>query len=139
MKKQLPEKIENARIGGESGWHNGAFIVKRGSAHLRIISSNGMGWDHVSVSLATRCPTWEEMCWVKDQFFEEEEVAMQLHPAKSQWINNHNFCLHLWRAQPLEEMLAVKSLWESDGEPYPYEMVSPGQIPLPPPIAVGFK
>jgi len=28
-----------------------------------------------------------------------DDVVMQLHPARSDYVNNHNFCLHLWRPQ----------------------------------------
>ena len=35
------------------------------------------------------CPTWEEMCFIKNIFWEEEESAMQLHPPKSDYVNNH--------------------------------------------------
>ena len=66
---------------------------------LRIIASWGMDWDHVSVSLRNRCPTWGEMDHVKRMFFDDEEAVMQLHPPRSQWINNHPYCLHLWRPQ----------------------------------------
>lgn len=66
---------------------------------VAVIVSDGMGWDHVSVSLPTRCPTWEEMCLVKDLFFEKHEVAMQLHPAESEYVNHHPYCLHIWRPQ----------------------------------------
>lgn len=66
---------------------------------LRVIASWGMGWDHVSVSHRDRIPLWEEMCWVKDQFFEAEETVMQLHPPHSEYVNNHSRCLHLWRPQ----------------------------------------
>ena len=31
---------------------------------MAIIASWGGGWEHVSVSLRNRCPTWEEMCRV---------------------------------------------------------------------------
>ena len=54
------------------------------------------------------------MCFVKDLFWDEEEMVMQLHPPKSKWINNHPYCLHLWR--PTKET-----------------------IPAPPQIAVGLK
>jgi hypothetical protein len=37
------------------------------------------------------------MCAIKDMFFEPEEAAVQYHPAKSQYVNNHPYCLHLWR------------------------------------------
>jgi hypothetical protein len=36
-------------------------------------------------------------CFVKNLFWEEEEVVMQLHPATSQYVNYHPNCLHLWR------------------------------------------
>ena len=41
-----------------------------------IVASWGGGWEHVSVSLARRCPTWEEMCMIKDLFVE-------YHPPRS--------------------------------------------------------
>lgn len=66
---------------------------------LRVIASWGAGWDHVSVSKQKRCPTWEEMCFVKDFFFKLDECVVQYHPAETNYINNHPFCLHLWRPQ----------------------------------------
>lgn len=99
------------------GQMSGAFQWK----YLRIIASSPLdypeesdGWEHVSVSTATRCPTWNEMCIVKDLFWPEEEAVFQLHPPKSQWISNHPFCLHMWR-----------------NEKYPFQM--------PPGIMVGIK
>lgn len=68
-------------------------------AVISVIASNGDGWDHVSVSLPNRCPTWTEMDFIKRMFFKDDEVAFQLHPAKQDHINIHNFCLHLWRPQ----------------------------------------
>lgn len=66
---------------------------------LAVIVSDEEGWDHVSVSLKNRCPSWAEMCFVKDLFFEPEETAMQLHPKRSEYVNCHEHCLHLWRPQ----------------------------------------
>lgn len=81
--------------------NNGAFMVPyrgiQGGIVLGVIISDEGEWDHVSVSLPNRTPTWEEMCWVKDLFFEPSEVVMQLHPAKSEYVNHHPNCLHLWR------------------------------------------
>jgi hypothetical protein len=78
---------------------------------LRVIASHGMGWDHVSVSLGHRCPTWEEMSFIKRLFFLPDEVVMQLHVAESSHINIHPHCLHLWRPQhaeiPLPDPLMV--------------------------------
>jgi hypothetical protein len=95
----------------------GAFVLPnpvQPGLNLRVIASDGEGWDHVSVSTARRIPNWREMCHVKGLFFEAEEAVMQLHPPESTYVNNHPYCLHLWRphAQP---------------------------IPLPPTILVGVK
>lgn len=81
---------------------NGAFIIVVNGRTLRIMASDGTdedahGWEHVSVSRANKCPTWEQMCWVKDQFWEAEEVVFQLHPKRSEYISHHPYCLHMWR------------------------------------------
>lgn len=79
--------------------NNGAFLVPCGEVDLRVIASDGAGWDHVSVSLPDRCPTWNEMLYVRRLFFRGDEWAMELHPPPAQNINNHDYCLHLWRPQ----------------------------------------
>lgn len=65
-------------------------------------------WQHVSVSFGPdnkRAPSWELMCRIKDLFWEPEEAVIQIHPPKSDYVNNHPGCLHLWRCldekQPL--------------------------------------
>ncbi len=59
-------------------------------------------WDHVSISTAARCPTWAEMEQIKRLFFEDHETAMQLHVPPADHINNHPYCLHLWRPTHME-------------------------------------
>ena len=54
-------------------------------------------WDHVSVSMPTVTPTWRMMCFIKDLFFDEDETVLQYHPAKSDYVNYHPHCLHMWR------------------------------------------
>lgn len=101
LDKYRQKGAELGRMGccGDSG--NGCFKVYVDGRSFFVIASNGGGWDHVSVSPCSRkrqrCPTWEEMCAIKDMFFAPEECVMQLHPAKSQYVNDHPFCLHLWR------------------------------------------
>ena len=53
---------------GDSG--SGVFVVPSpiDSAPMRVIASDGMGWDHVSVSRANRCPNWPELEHVKRLF-----------------------------------------------------------------------
>lgn len=81
----------------------GRFIIKHKKyGDLVIVSSFGLDWDHVSVSVVqkgrrVKLPTWGVMCWVKDMFFDPEETVIQYHPPKSKYINNHPGVLHLWR------------------------------------------
>lgn len=62
-----------------------------------IVASWDRGWEHVSVSLKNRCPTWEEMCAIKEIFWGDDEAVMQIHPPKEDYVNLHNYCLHLWK------------------------------------------
>ena len=62
-----------------------------------VVVSWGGDWEHVSVSYANRVPTWDEMCRVKDMFWSEEECVVQYHPPKSEYVNMHPYCLHLWK------------------------------------------
>lgn len=98
----------------------GAFLLPLDGAktgfYYFALAADGEGWEHVSVSVIgqSRCPLWEEMCYIKSLFWDEEEAVMQLHPPRSQWVNNSPFCLHLWRPIGI-------------------------QVPLPPSILVGLK
>jgi hypothetical protein len=106
MRTILSEKLEQGRIrtghyASNTGDLHGAFIViGPTSTDLKIMSSgidNHYGWEHVSISCPQRTPNWLEMCFVKDLFWHEEECVMQLHPPRSEYINCHPYCLHLWR------------------------------------------
>jgi len=137
MKPTPNIQAEMHRIEGPARTNYGAFTFHRGNACLRVIASAAGGWEHVSVSLRTRCPTWEEMCYVKGIFFGEEETVMQLHPPKSQYVNHHPYCLHLWRPQTQEEMEQERELFVKSGGQWDWGVDSPGTIPLPPMEFVG--
>lgn len=107
----------------------GCFVIPDKCDRLLCIVSSGSEapqhglppWEHVSVTVRNRkmeplrrCPTWEQMCIVKDLFWDEAQAVMQLHPPKAEHVNTHAFCLHLWRAVDQA-------------------------IPLPPSIMVGIK
>ena len=107
MRNNFPDIVEKSRKQNPlypptvEGEKNGYFeISHKGNIYIVIIS-DGEGWDHVSVSILRkkRCPTWEEMCWLKDLFFDETELVVQYHPPKSDHVNMHPYCLHLWRFQ----------------------------------------
>jgi hypothetical protein len=101
---KVPEKYRWNNPGGrynsdKSFGNNGVFIVphfKPGEQSFRVIASDGLGWEHVSVSLANRTPTWEEMNYIKEIFWTDEDWIMQFHPARSEYVNFHPHCLHLW-------------------------------------------
>ncbi len=97
----VPEKFR-VKLSGypEGDATNGAFVVKlKHAQNVFVIASDGAGWEHVSVSRKDRCPTWEEMCQVKNLFWGDEDVVMQFHVPSKDHVNNHPYCLHLWRPE----------------------------------------
>jgi len=64
-----------------------------------LIVSWGGGWEHASVAPFRRSytPTWDDMCFLKNLIWTEEEAVIQIHPPKSEYVNNLSNCLHLWR------------------------------------------
>lgn len=81
------------------------MLYRGGKPFASVIWSNGGGWEHVSIAPLKRSytPSWEDMCKVKDMFFRDDEVVIEYHPAKSDYVNNMTNCLHLWR--PLTEKM----------------------------------
>jgi len=108
-------QVEQGRItdipylGSDASYgNNGAFnlFCPLTETWLNVIASDGAGWEHVSVTVANlskrrpkerRCPSWEEMQWIKEQFWRPDETVVQYHPAQSDYINCHPYCLHLWK------------------------------------------
>ena len=78
---------------------NGMFRLFVLGVFVRCVASDGGGWQHVSVSIEgkSKPPYWETMCAVKDLLWEAEDCVVQFHPPKSQYVNHHPGCLHLWR------------------------------------------
>lgn len=96
--------VERASYGCEGDDTCGVFSIRdiKLKNVLRVIASSDMGWDHVSVSLPHRCPTWDEMEHVKRLFFRDDEWAFQLHAPQADHINCHPHCLHIWRPHDQE-------------------------------------
>lgn len=103
MRKIVPAILEAARVrygkykSDSTYGFNGAFVLD--NMGLQIIASNQAQWDHVSVSHVDRCPTWDEMCFVRNLFWAPDEVVIQYHPSAKTYINVHPFVLHMWRPQ----------------------------------------
>ena len=104
--------------------NNGVFYIphqKIRNYQYRVIASDSLGWEHVSVCLVKnkhkdvpRCPTWEDMCHIKDRFWDKTDLVVQFHPPEEDYVNNHDYCLHLWRS-------------------------TEGEFPKPPPVLVGIQ
>jgi hypothetical protein len=131
--KPAPEQYrlkKHPYLGSDSSYgNNGFFIIphyKINDYEIRCQISDCSTepdlpqWEHVSVTVArkkeepTRCPTWQEMCFIKDLFWNKDEAVIQFHPPESEYVNMHPFCLHLWKPTAQE-------------------------MPLPPSIFVGVK
>jgi len=105
-------RVRTGRMGSDdSEGRNGMFVFRTGKIDLICICSDGYGdvcdWEHVSarargLDLKERVPTWEEMCMLKDLFFEPEECVVQFHPPHSEYVNCHKHVLHLWRHKHVE-------------------------------------
>lgn len=76
--------------------------------------TKAMGWEHLSVSYQDETPSWDFMQEMKEMFWKDNEVCMQLHPKAEDYINNHEHCLHIWKPIDVD-------------------------IPTPPSIFVGFR
>jgi len=96
-------------MGSDSSYgNNGVFIIPgpRGKDLVCIVSDGG-SWDHVSVEVEVlldsiknrRLPDWYEMQFIKDMFWANEELVVQYHPPKKDYVNVHPFVLHLWKSQ----------------------------------------
>lgn len=94
-------KIDHPKIAGY--WFT---VVASDGKKLKALPGNEAFplWEHVSVSLGThkrpvdRCPTWGEMCFIKELFWDDEDCVVQYHPPKSEYVSMHDHCLHLWRS-----------------------------------------
>lgn len=116
---KVPEKsrVKDGKLGSDESYgNNGYFLIKsvKFKREFRCVVSDGLQWEHVSVSLPNRSPTWSEMCFIKDKFWDKTDCVIQYHPAEEDYVNYHPYCLHLWRPMGLS-------------------------IPKPPPLMVGPK
>ena len=58
-------------------------------------------WEHALLFPITkkRCPTWPEMVRLKEFFWQKNDVAIQVHPTRANYINIHPYTLHLWHSR----------------------------------------
>ena len=100
--------------------NNGAFIIPhKHRILLACVVSDQEDWDHVSIHVETmrkkkqkwiqRTPTWDEIVFVKDMFFRPDEWEMQFLPGQKDYINDHNYTLHIWR--PHNVLIPKPPIW----------------------------
>lgn len=115
MTFHVPEKyrVKTGEYASDSNAGNyGMFLIrslKTPRPLLTIASDEAapwstLAWEHVSVSVPgqKRCPTWEEMSFIKGLFWDAEDAVVQFHPPASEYVNCHPFTLHLWRPVGIE-------------------------------------
>lgn len=57
------------------------------------------GWRFVGVYVIPhegRSPTWEEMNYIKRQFWEPDDIVAMYHPGQHTYIADNKYWLHLW-------------------------------------------
>ncbi len=100
--RKLDEILKNERVWGHEIMFplHSAWVKLPDCGKCSVIWSDCEdGMEHVSVSPKKqfRMPSWDDMCVLKDIFFEDEEEAYQIHPKNSQYVNDVENCLHLWK------------------------------------------
>lgn len=135
MRSPLPQRLEDGRVirgpfrsSATDGAYGCFYVFGPCGEELKIIASEGdapesHGWEHVSVSTQRRIPNWREMSFVKDLFWSDEECVVQFHPPKSEYVNQHPNCLHLWRnvSQPFPMPPSVLVGVKAEENPTPEE------------------
>lgn len=105
----LNQMVGQKEFGDETQGH---FMIPHDKTNiiLFVVATSHAGWDHVSVSAHNRCPNWIEMCFIKNLFFNDDEVVVQFHPKKEEYVNLAKNCLHLWKCQDKEFPQPVKEM-----------------------------
>jgi hypothetical protein len=98
---------------GDDGF-NGIYVDPVERKNYFFVFSWGQGWEHLSVSQRNKTPSWDIMCRIKNVFWGEDEVCVEYHPKKEDYVNLHPHSLHIWKEVGKE-------------------------FPTPPSILVGFK
>ena len=98
--RDLEEIKKNPRLRNIESYPSGIHAeIHVGGWEGSIIFTNNAGWEHCSIAPYAKriIPDWDSMCEIKKIFWEDEEAVIQVHPRKSEYVNNLVNCLHLWR------------------------------------------
>lgn len=97
--KSKDEILKDKRVKSVPSIFTDTYIVKLKQADFRVMAGVDGDYEHVSVTVKgkKRIPTWYELCTIKDIFFYEDEECIQYFPKKAEYINVHEYCMHIWR------------------------------------------
>lgn len=90
--KEIKHPLFNDEI-VKSWTFNGLLIM------ATVGNYDGVQWLHVSVSRKSKLPTYTELQMIKRDFIGDDRKAIFVFPKKSNYVNIHNFCLHLWSCE----------------------------------------
>lgn len=60
------------------------------------VEQDGRVWLHLSMAHPSRMPTYEELTYLKRHWAGDERKAIMVLPAKTEHVNIHQNCLHLF-------------------------------------------
>lgn len=128
-RKLLTPSIDLYQIYNSDGihWMDPGFWYKRGkwvypieNTDAVVLSLATLDWDHIAIDLEElgRCPTYPEMCKIKELFWaDSNQLALQIHPSQSDYVDIKHFRLHLWRNANVSER-AEKALKKKISDAY---------------------
>jgi hypothetical protein len=90
--QEQPSPVPGGRcFRGQSNKSNGLAAI------VDTLTIDGKQWRHLSVSRRSRTPSHEDMMLAADAFLDRDHVVLSIYPRRAEWVNLHNFCLHLWQ------------------------------------------
>ena len=97
---------------GTKSWRKGNLKVLYSPKEFHTEQDLGGGyWKHLSISHPRRHPFWDEILDARYAFFDDDETVIQIMPPKSEYVNLHPNCFHLWakiKETPCSTNLAVE-------------------------------
>jgi hypothetical protein len=98
----LWRKVDPAALGvvGVAGALHHVGIAPKTNGLLAIVDElviDGKLWRHMSVSRRSRTPSHEDMMAAAQAFLDQDAVVLAIYPRRAEWVNLHQFCLHLWQ------------------------------------------
>jgi len=91
---------------GTTSWRKGSIKILYSPKELHTETDLGDGhWKHLSISHPKRYPFWHEILDARYAFFDDGDTVCQILPPKSEYVNLHPNCFHLWSPIREKELL----------------------------------